>query len=236
MKSAFILAAGLGTRLKPITNDIPKCLVPVGGKPLLSIWLDWLQKQGITSVLINSHHLHEKMMAFVEDYKGNIKINLVYEETLLGSAGTLKRNKDFVEDEDGFLIVYADNLTNVDIGALWKEHCRLEQLATLGLFRTSRPKSCGIVVLNGYGIIEQFEEKPQNPKSNLAFAGIVVATPKLLEAIPDKIPCGLAKDVIECLIGRLAGVEVQGYLRDIGTLENLAQAEKDWVELKEDFI
>jgi len=236
MKSAFILAAGLGTRLKPITNDIPKCLVPIGGKPLLTIWLDWLERHGITSVLINSHYLHEKMVGFVQNYKGSIEINLVYEETLLGSAGTLKKNKDFVKDENGFLIVYADNLTNVDINALWKGHCRLGQLATLGLFQSAEPKNCGIALLDKQGIIEQFEEKPRVPKSNLAFAGVAVGTPKFLEAIPDNVPCDLARDVIERLLGRLAGIEVQGYLRDIGTLESLAQAEEDWVELKEYFL
>jgi len=236
MKSAFILAAGLGTRLKPVTDNIPKCLVPIGGKPLLSIWLDWLEKHGITSVLINSHYLHEKMVDFVQNYEGSIKINLAYEETLLGSAGTLKKNKGFVKDEDDFLIVYADNLTNVDIDALWKGHCRIGQLATLGLFKSLKPESCGIALLDEQGIIEQFEEKPQIPKSNLAFAGVAVATPKFLDAIPDKTPCDLAKDVIESLLGRLAGIEVQGYLRDIGTLESLAQAEKDWVELEERFI
>ncbi len=236
MKSAFILAAGLGTRLKPLTDDIPKCLVSVGGKPLLAIWLDWLQKHGITSVLINSHHLHEKMVSFVQNYEGDIEISLVYEETLLGSAGTLKKNKDFVSDENGFLIVYADNLTNIDIDALWKGHCRLGQLATLGLFQSSEPKNCGIALLDKQGIIEQFEEKPISPKSNLAFAGVAIATTEFLEEIPNKVPCDLARDVIERLLGRMAGIEIQGYLRDIGTLESLAQAEKDWAELKEYFI
>ncbi len=236
MKSAFILAAGLGTRLKPITDDIPKCLVPVGGKPLLSIWLDWLRRFGITSVLINSHYLHEKMESFVHSYKGDISIKLSFEKKLLGSAGTLKKNKDFVRNVNEFLIVYADNLTNVNVDMLLKKHDQLRQLATLGLFRSPKPKTCGIALLDEQGIITQFDEKPQNPKSDLAFAGIAIATREFLEEIPNKFPCDLAKDVIGPLSGRLAGVEVQGYLRDIGTMESLAQAEKDWVALKKDFI
>jgi len=117
MLKAFLLVAGLGKRLRPLTNDIPKCLIPIGGKPLLQIWLDHLCKHGINEVLINTHWHHEKMEKFIStdyadfsDYKepknkrkGSPKVHLFYESDLLGSAGTLLANRSWVADGQPFL-------------------------------------------------------------------------------------------------------------------------------------
>ena len=89
---AFLLSAGLGTRLRPLTNKTPKCLLPVGESSLLSIWLDLLARHGVREVLINSHHAAQKMEQFVSKYRGAVKITLTYEKTLLGSAGTIREN------------------------------------------------------------------------------------------------------------------------------------------------
>jgi mannose-1-phosphate guanylyltransferase len=114
-QKAFLLAAGRGERLRPLTDKIPKCLVPIGGRPMLSIWLDLLEYHDITDVLINVHHLPQVVLEFVKQYRGPVNIRTFHEEKLLGSAGTIRENRDFVEGEESFWVFYADNLTSADL-------------------------------------------------------------------------------------------------------------------------
>ena len=107
---AIILAAGLGTRLRPITETTPKCLVPINGVPLLELWLRQCERAGIDAVLVNTHHLAERVEEFVAARRG-MPVTLAYEPSLLGSAGTIATNWNFVDSDDSFLVVYADNLT-----------------------------------------------------------------------------------------------------------------------------
>ena len=114
---AFLLAAGLGTRLRPLTDRVPKCLVEIGGRPLLDIWLDALASAGVDEVLVNVHHLHHLVEEHVAARAGRPPfVRVVHEPTLLGSAGTLRANRDFVDGESFFLAINADNLTTFDIG------------------------------------------------------------------------------------------------------------------------
>jgi mannose-1-phosphate guanylyltransferase len=119
---AFLLAAGLGTRLRPITDSTPKCLLPVGGRPMLDIWLDALAKAGVSDVLLNAHHLADQVEEHVAARVGAPTVHLVVEPELLGSAGTLRANRDFVIGEDMFLAINADNLTDFDLGVLIDAH------------------------------------------------------------------------------------------------------------------
>ena len=118
---AFLLAGGLGTRLRPITYKIPKCLVSINGKPLLKWWIKLFEKHGINHVLINLHHLAEQVENFIRNYDTDIQFELFYEECLLGSAGTIRANKSFI-DNTKFLIAYADNLTNFNITQFLEYH------------------------------------------------------------------------------------------------------------------
>jgi mannose-1-phosphate guanylyltransferase len=224
---AFVLAAGLGTRLRPLTEQIPKCLVPIGGRPLLAYWFDLFSAHGVDHLLLNTHHLHEQVVKFIESFRTPIQVTLVYEPTLLGSAGTLRANQAFVKDAREFFVVYADNLTNADLTALLQAHRRLGQVATLGLFRTPVPNECGIVVLDERGTIISFQEKPERPLSDLAFAGVMVASPEIFDVIPNQVPCDLGKDVFGRLVGRMSGWELNAYLRDIGTPESYEQAQSE---------
>ncbi len=228
----FMLAAGLGTRLRPLTDQIPKCLIPIGGRPLMSYWLDLLVAHGVERVVINSHHLHEQMVTYVQSLDLPIRITLTYEPTLLGSAGTLRANRRFTDGEDDFLVVYADNLTNVNLSELFQQHRRSAKIATLALFRTAQPSRCGIVSLDSEGTVVEFHEKPTHPTSNLAFGGLMVASPAFLNFIPDRVPCDLGKDVLPLVLGQIAGWEVPGYLRDLGTLEDYQQAQTDLPQLQ----
>ena len=224
---AFLLSAGLGTRLRPLTYTIPKCLVPIDGKPLLEYWLILFQKYGIDEVLINLHHLPEKVRDFLTTTRYPIKIRTAYEPQLLGSAGTVYKNWSWVKDEDFFLIIYADNLSTVDLEKIVLFHRKFNPVLTMGLFRTNRPEQCGIATLDEHHTIIEFQEKPKNPASNLANAGVYVASKALYDYLPAKVPADFGFDVFPNLIGKMKGFVMEEYILDIGDMENYRKAQSD---------
>ena len=120
---AFLLAAGHGTRLRPLTDTIPKCLLPVRGVPLLQIWLQHCSHFGIDEVLINIHSHAEQVQSFLASYSGSSpKVRVVRETKLLGSAGTLLENRSWVDSDDCFCVFYADVLNQADLGAMLRMH------------------------------------------------------------------------------------------------------------------
>jgi len=229
---AFLLAAGLGTRLKPITNHIPKCLVPILNKPLLAWWIDLFEKHGIDEVLINVHHMPEKVVSFIKGFPTIIKFHIFYEDVLLGSAGTIKKNKDFTKSEADFFIIYADNLTNYDLTSFHNFYREKQNSFSMALFETDTPELKGIVTINDDKLITSFEEKPTHPKSNLANAGIYISNNEIFELIPEKLLADIGYDLLPKLVNRMYGWESSNYLLDIGTIEHLEKANKEWpVEL-----
>ncbi len=226
---AFLLTAGLGTRLHPITLKIPKCLVPIGGKPLLDWWFELMQKAGVTEVLINLHHLPDMVMAHVNSLDTNIKIEFSYEPVLLGSAGTLVANKAFVANETSFFIFYGDNLTNTSLSNLRDFHVAQQHGFTMALFETNNPSGCGIVSLNEQCTITHFEEKPAHPLSNLANAGLYVASPAVIDIIDStKTPADIGFDLLPLLVNKMSGYKINDYLIDIGTHKNLEKAREEF--------
>jgi len=227
---AFLLAAGLGTRLRPLTNSVPKCMVPIDGKPMLYHWFQLLKSHDICEILINLHHLPHIVREYVQDYNSShpeVRIKLYYEPELAGSAGTIKANAQWIENEDEFLIAYADNLTNVDLTMLTQFHRSRRPILTMGLFHSDYPEGCGIAELDTDGLIVNFVEKPRNPVSDMANAGIYVADPALVDYVPHGF-ADLGHDVLPKLTGKMYGCEVEGYLRDIGTMDNYKKAELGW--------
>ena len=220
---AYVLAAGLGTRMGAVTMTTPKCLLPVAGKPLLGRWFDLLAQAGVTHALVNTHHLPEPVRAYVASCRPPLAVTLAHEPALLGSAGTLRENRAFAQGDARFLVVYADNASTVDLRTLVRAH-RAGDAATLGLFRVPDPHSKGIVELDAEGGVASFTEKPEQPKSDLAWAGLLVGTPALLEAIPEQTPCDLGHDVLPRLVGRSRGIVIEGYHRDVGTPESYERA------------
>lgn len=223
---AFLLAAGLGTRLKPITDTVPKCLVPVAGKPMLAYWFDLFRKHGITEVLINLNHLPDQVRQFVKENDQDIKVTLVYEETLLGSLGTILQNKYYIEGEESFFIFYADTLTNVDLADMLRTHKSSGKPFTMGLFHADNPSSCGIAELDENNIIIGFEEKPPKPKSALANAGLYIMDTSLLNDI--KLSQGklldIGYDLLPTLVSNMTGYKQINFVLDIGTPDNLIRA------------
>ena len=182
---AFLLAAGAGTRLRPLTDRMPKCLIPIGDKPLLEIWFAQLEKLGVDEARVNTHHLADQVAAYVAARPPSaLRVSLFHEPELLGSAGTIHANRAWLENEKDFLIVYADNLTNADLSGLVRFHRDRRAEFTLALFRTPQPRECGIVVRAADGQVLEFQEKPDWPKSDWANAGIYMAGPTLFDAIP----------------------------------------------------
>lgn len=226
---AFLLVAGLGTRLRPITDETPKCLVEIGGRALIDWWYDAMELAGVSEVLINLHHLPEKVRQHVNSRSTPVQTNFFLEETLLGSAGTLRANADFVKGEKSFFIIYGDNLTNLSLTAFQEFHNRQHQPLSMALFRSTKPENCGIAELDSENIVIDFIEKPKQPISDLANAGIYIATPAVIDAIPgNKLPCDIGFDLLPLFVNKMSGWIMDDYLIDIGTHENLEKARREW--------
>ncbi len=225
---AFLLAAGHGTRLRPITNSIPKCLVPIRGTPLLSIWLQICKQFGIDQVLINIHAHASSVRDFLQQRGDGICATVVEEKQLLGSAGTLRANRDWVAYEELFWIFYADVLCQPDLASMLRLHLERSPAATLGVYEVSDPSRCGIVTTDADGVILQFVEKPAVPTGNLAFAGVMIGTPELLNFIPAVTPADIGFHILPQLAGRMLAFPIRDYLIDIGTMENYQTAQQTW--------
>jgi mannose-1-phosphate guanylyltransferase len=226
---AFLLAAGTGTRLRPITDTTPKCLVTIGDRTLLDLWLDAFARAGVTEVLVNLHHLADAVRAHVAvRAEQQPAIRLVFEPELLGSAGTLAANRDWVAGEEFFLACNVDNLTDFDLGGLIAAHRAARPLATMAVFHSENPSAGGVVKLDEAGRIVEFTEKPTVPASDLVNAGIYAFSPAVLGGIAPKRPADIGYDLLPRLVGNAQAVPVDGYFRDIGTPEAYRRAREEW--------
>lgn len=222
----FLLAAGKGTRLKPITNTTPKCLVPINNKSLLNYWFDLLDDNDISEVFINVHYLPNKVIQHIIEYDGNLQVSPIMEQKLLGSLGTLVQNIDKYKNEKTILVCYADNLTNFNIKKFISFHNSHKKPVTVGLFKTPHPKQCGIIELDDNSNVVSFVEKPEKPKSNLANAGIYLID--VLELNKYKINnniLDIAFDFLPHYLNNMKGYLINEFLYDIGDIEKLQFAE-----------
>jgi mannose-1-phosphate guanylyltransferase len=225
---AFILAAGNGTRLRPVTDTIPKCLAPICGVPLLEIWLNNCKVAGITEVLVNAHAHAGVVREFATRQTTGVKIEIAEEPELLGSAGTLAENRAFVAGEEAFFTLYGDVLTNVDLRHMLSVHWQKNAVATLGVYHAADPTRCGVVGMDESGMIQSFVEKPAQPESNWAFAGVMIAGQEVFAMLPDRKPADIGFDLLPKLVGRMAAYKMTEYILDIGTLESYKIAQKTW--------
>jgi mannose-1-phosphate guanylyltransferase len=225
---AFLLAAGNGTRLRPLTDSVPKCLLPIQGVTLLEIWLNNCRAAGITDVLVNAHAHAEAIHKFAVEQESGVQMRVAEEPQLLGSAGTLAENRNFVAGENAFYVLYADVLTNVDLLQMLAFHQQRRLPATLGVCQVPDPTRCGIVSLDENTTVRHFVEKPERPAGNLAFSGVIVAGPELFDFLPDHAPADIGFDLLPKMTGRMAAYRIPEYLLDIGTLVNYQYAQKSW--------
>lgn len=233
IKKAMILAAGEGTRLRPLTIYIPKSLLPVGNTPIIVHQLLWLKSYGINDVVINLHHKGERIEAELSDgAKFGLKIQYSPEEVLLGTAGGVKRMESFFDGT--FMVVYGDTFTNVNLSLMAAFHRNKQALITVVLFETANTREAGVVEINEEQRLTSFKEKPSEGKErgNLSNGGVYILEPEILRYIADDGFCDFGFDVFPRLIEE--DVPVYGYLLhpdesliDIGTIEKYNRANKE---------
>jgi mannose-1-phosphate guanylyltransferase len=209
--------------------------VPIGGTPLLGIWLRLLEAHGFSGALVNTHYLADEVTAFLRTWPVSIEVRAVHEPRLLGSAGMVLANRDFVAGDDQFFVIYADNLSNLDLSAMARFHAARPEPLTIGIVPTDRPREKGTVVVDADGRVIAFEEKAEQPRSNLSNAGVYVASPDLFDDLrvagpADSLDFGY--HVLPRMVGRMAAYPIREYLTDIGTPEAYAQAQAAWRTLQ----
>jgi mannose-1-phosphate guanylyltransferase len=202
--------------------------VPIRGVPMLEIWLEVCRRAGIHEVLINLHAHADLVREALHDKENGVVVHLLEETTLLGSAGTLLANRNWVAGESSFWVLYADVLTAADLSKMVHFHRDCQPIATIGLYKVKDPSRCGVVSFDNSFVVREFVEKPSNPTSNWAFSGLMIATPELLKNIPERVPVDLGFDVLPRLVGRMRAYPITDYLLDIGTMENYQAAQNSW--------
>ncbi len=242
---AVVLAAGEGTRLRPLTLTRPKPMVPINGEPLLHYTLKWLRQHGVDQVAINLHHCPDVIVDYFGDGK-RLDLNIVYsyENKILGTAGAIRKLSAFA-DRHPLVVVYGDVLTDLDLTALIAAHNRFVALdpsagVTMSLYHVNNPTEVGLVDMNPAGQITRFVEKPKPEEvfTDLASAGVLIIEPDVVNRIPADTFYDFGRDLFPQLLEQ--GVSMYGwvvpdgtYVLDIGTPEKLTQAQHDWHALKE---
>lgn len=226
---AFLLAAGTGSRLRPLTDTTPKCLLAIDGRTLLDRWLDALAGAGVDEVLVNLHHLADRVRSHLAGRDSPPVVRTAFEPALLGSAGTLVANRSWVDGESMFLACNADNLTDFDLRELIARHRLTTSLATIAVFRAEDPSACGILEVDRSGLVTGFAEKPARPAGNLANGGIYAFDPRVLDELDGEPPQDIGYHLLPKLVHKARAVAMTGYFRDIGTPAAYRRAQLDWI-------
>ena len=245
--NVLLLAAGIGTRLRPITDTVPKCMVPIMGRPLLGYWIELLFSKKIKApvgpinkVFINTHYLAESVNKYVNTSAHLDKLSTIHEEVLLGTAGTLVKHISKFKGHD-LLLAHADNLTLFDVNAFVAKHQNRPAncIATMMTFKTDDPQSCGIVELDSQGLALSFHEKVQNPPGNLANAAVFLFSSEAIETI-ERMSLNIelfdvSLDIVPSFLGKMSTYQNSIYHRDIGNTLSLAEAEKEFPRIYQAF-
>jgi mannose-1-phosphate guanylyltransferase / phosphomannomutase len=233
---AVVLAAGLGTRMRPLTEEMPKCLLPVGGRPLLTHILELLNRHGIEDVFINLHWHASRIRATIGNGSAvGVDITYLEEDQLSGTAGPIRKLAGHLRD-DRFLVLNGDNLTNLDLSALTEFHQDSAAELTIALHREERadlPEKSAVET-DADGRIVSFIEKPAPSQisSNWSSGGVYVFESHLIEYVPEGRPYDLGHDLIPLLMSegrRVFGYKSDFYLVDIGTPQAYERAQEDLV-------
>ena len=223
---AMVLAAGLGTRLKPITFEVPKPMVPVLDRPVMAHIVGLLQDQGFDDLIANLHHYPDT----IRDYFGE-RLTYRYEEELLGTAGGVRNVADFFGD-DPVVVVSGDALTDLDLNALVERHRSAGGIATLTVKKVADTREYGVVVHDAEGRIQGFQEKPQPAEalSDVGNCGIYCFSPEIFDYFPERPFADWAQDVFPALLENDLPFHVHqiyDYWNDVGSLEELRQGTWD---------
>jgi mannose-1-phosphate guanylyltransferase len=223
---AMVLAAGLGTRLRPLTFEVPKPMVPVLDRPVMGHILDLLQTHGFDEVIANLHWFPETIREHFGD-----RLTYSYEPELLGTAGGVRGCAEFF-GEQSFLVISGDALTDIDLTALIERHRQAGGVATLAVKKVADTREYGVVLHDREGRITGFQEKPapEEALSDLGNCGIYVFTPEIFDYFPQQPFVDWAKDVFPTLLESDAPFhihETREYWNDVGSLSELRQGTFD---------
>ncbi len=227
--TAVLLAAGAGTRLAPLTDEWPKPLMPVGGRPLLQIWLDDLWTIGVRSVVVNVHHHRREMLDFLNRPRFRNWVRVFEEERLLGTAGTLRACRGFLVGGPT-LLAHADNLCRCHLADFVAAHRERPggHVATMMTFDTETPESCGIVETDAAGTVVAFHEKAHDPPGRRANGAVYLLQPEVLDWLDDHPGVtDFSTGVVPEFLGRIGTWHNVNVHRDIGTPAMLAAAQND---------
>lgn len=229
---AMILAAGLGTRLRPLTDRLPKPLLPVAGRPLIEWNLLLLRRHRICDVIINLHHLgHLIEQALGDGSALGMRITYSREPVLLGTGGGLKQAEPFFDGEP-FFVVNGDTLFDLDLGALAAAHREGRAIATMALRADPEPARWGVVEVDSNHRVIRINGRGRNDggrASNRMFAGVHLMHPRLLADVPSGRDSSIIEAYVRAIQGgeTVEGYEWSGYWSDIGTPERYEQARRD---------
>ncbi len=223
---AMVLAAGLGTRLRPLTYEITKPMVPVLDRPVMEHILDLLKRHGFDEVIANLHYFPDS----IKEYFGD-RISYRVEEELLGTAGGVRACRDFFGGEP-FLVISGDALTDIDLGALAARHSEAGGMATLAVKKVPDTREYGVVLHDREGRITGFQEKPSPDEalSDLGNCGIYVFSPEIFDYFPERPFADWAQDVFPALLENDVPFhihEIDEYWNDVGSLTELRQGTFD---------
>ena len=233
VSKAMIMAAGIGSRLEPLTYSVPKPLIPVANRPVMDILFENLQNIGITNVICNTYYLAEQIIARYKNNSIGINFNYIKEDSLSGTAGGLKKCQNFFSKGEVFLVLSADGLSNVDLKKGIEAHIKSGAVATIGIKKVPHEEVShfGVVVTDEKGFIAEFQEKPsiEEAKSNYINTGIYIFNYEIFNFIPENTFYDFAKNVFPELLekSKINTFEISEYWTDIGTLEQYKQSTKD---------
>lgn len=231
----LILAAGEGTRLRPLTLHYPKPMVLIAGKPVIGHLVELLRVHGITDIAVNLHYRPEPLRNYLGDGSAHgVRITYSFEERLLGSAGAVKKLEEYFDNT--FLVLYGDLLTNLDLSSLIQFHRAKRALMTVAVYSVTNPTECGLVDFEQDGRICRFVEKPPPEEvfTDLANTGIYVAEPGIMDYIPAGVLSDFGKDIFPRLLREglpLYAYRISDYLVDIGTWANYHRAQQEYPKL-----
>lgn len=225
---AVLLAAGKGTRLRPLTVNRPKPLVPVANRPVMEYQLRLLENAGFDRVIIPVGYLADQIVSYVESFESGLEFEFSFDNIPLGTAGSVAKLRDRLNET--FLVISGDLLVDLDVGQLMGFHAQTRASVTIALTRVEDPTQYGIALLEG-SRISSFAEKPEPSKvfSNLVNAGIYVMEPEVLDEVPPNAQFDFSLDLFPSIIDRryLAGHLLGGYWNDIGRPSSYLQANGD---------
>ena len=230
---AMVMAAGMGSRLEPVTLMLPKPLIPILNRPLMDIILQQLRRIGVKDVISNTYYLAEQIIDRYEKNKLGINFSYIKETELSGTAGGLKKCQYFFDKGEDFIVMSGDGLTTADIKKGLKIHKKSKTIATIGIKEIPHElvSHFGVVVKDKKDYIIEFQEKPpvEDAKSNLINTGIYIFNYKIFDYIPEGEFCDFAKDVFPKLVEekQIDTFIVKEYWNDIGTIAQYKQSIQD---------